>query len=132
VIVGPPSPTVDPVWRIENSSRNVFRGNAVFRGRATLASGNGNVFRSNVWFGSPGDGLLVEAVATGTRLVDNLAIQNADDGFDVEAPGTLLKGNTADKNGDLGIEAVPGVVDGGANHATGNGNAAQCLNVDCS
>jgi len=32
---------------------------------------------------------------------------------------------------DLGIEAVAGVTDGGGNHAAGNGNPAQCTNVDC-
>jgi hypothetical protein len=58
-------------------------------------------------------------------------VGNVDDGFDVQAPGTRLRGNTADKNGDLGIEADPGVVDAGGNHATGNGNPAQCTNVVC-
>jgi len=33
--------------------------------------------------------------------------------------------------GEVGIEAVPGVTDGGGNRAHGNGNAAQCLNVAC-
>jgi hypothetical protein len=32
-------------------------------------------------------------------------------------------------DGDLGIEAVAGVVDGGHNHAGGDGNAAQCTNI---
>jgi hypothetical protein len=39
--------------------------------------------------------------------------------------------NTANRNHDLGIEAVPGVIDGGGNKASGNGNPAQCLNVVC-
>jgi hypothetical protein len=39
--------------------------------------------------------------------------------------------NTANDNTDLGIEAVPGVIDGGGNKASGNGNPAQCLNVRC-
>jgi len=33
--------------------------------------------------------------------------------------------------GDLGIEAVPGVTDGGGNHAAANGNPAQCVNLAC-
>ena len=37
----------------------------------------------------------------------------------------------ANHNHDLGIEAVPGVIDGGGNHAAGNGNPAQCINIDC-
>ena len=34
-------------------------------------------------------------------------------------------------NGDVGIEAVPGVIDDGGNTAHGNGNPAQCLNLAC-
>jgi hypothetical protein len=131
VIVGASFDHGEPILEIDDSSRTVFRGNAVFRGRSALVAGSDNVLRRNVWFASPGDGLFVAAGVTGTRLIDNLAVQNADDGFDVEAPGTRLRGNTADKNGDLGIEAVPGVVDGGGNRASGNGNPLQCTNVFC-
>ena len=35
------------------------------------------------------------------------------------------------RNGDLGIGAVAGVIDGGANRAAGNGNLAQCAGVIC-
>jgi hypothetical protein len=131
VIVGAAQDFGGPIWEIEASNRNLFRGNKIFRGRTFLEPSDGNVFRENVWFGSPGDGLVVTAAAHGTRLIDNLAVGNADDGFDVQAPGTMLRGNTADQNGDLGIEAVPGVVDGGGNHASGNGNPLQCTNVFC-
>ena len=42
-----------------------------------------------------------------------------DDGLDVDSPSTTLTGNLALHNGgDLGIEAVAGVIDGGKNHAT--------------
>jgi hypothetical protein len=54
-----------------------------------------------------------------------------DDGIDVDSSATTLIGNHAVHNGDLGIEAVPGVTDGGGNHAAANGNPAQCTNVDC-
>jgi parallel beta-helix repeat protein len=77
------------------------------------------------------DGILVENGATGTLLVRNLAIRNGDDGIDVDAPATTVTRNTANHNHDLGIEAVPGVIDGGGNHAAGNGNPAQCINIDC-
>ena len=40
--------------------------------------------------------------------------------------------NTANDNRDLGIEAVPGVIDGGGNRASGNGNVLQCTSVACS
>jgi hypothetical protein len=29
------------------------------------------------------------------------------------------------------LMAVPGVIDGGGNHPAGNGNPAQCINIDC-
>jgi hypothetical protein len=49
----------------------------------------------------------------------------------VESASTTLTRNLAVHNGDLGIEAVPGVTDGGGNRAAGNGNPAQCTNIDC-
>ena len=58
-------------------------------------------------------------------------MDSGDDGIDVDAPGTTLTGNVAAHNHDLGIEAVPGVVDGGGNYAAGNGNPAQCTSVSC-
>ncbi len=39
--------------------------------------------------------------------------------------------NAAKRNGDLGISALLGVIDGGGNHAFGNGNPAQCVNIAC-
>jgi hypothetical protein len=42
-----------------------------------------------------------------------------------------LTKNRAVRNGDLGIEAVAGVTDGGRNRASGNGDARQCVNVKC-
>jgi hypothetical protein len=46
--------------------------------------------------------------------------------------GLTIARNRANENGDLGIEAVAGVTDGGGNRANGNCNAAQCTNVFCS
>ena len=40
-------------------------------------------------------------------------------------------GNQAVANGRYGINAVPGVHDGGGNGATANGATPQCLNVTC-
>ncbi len=57
---------------------------------------------------------------------------NTDDGIDVASPGsTTFAHNMAVRNGDLGIEAVPGVSDGGGNVAFGNRNPLQCLNIRC-
>jgi hypothetical protein len=44
----------------------------------------------------------------------------------------LTTRNSAFFNHDLGIEAVPGVTDGGGNRARGNGNPeGQCTGVAC-
>jgi large repetitive protein len=77
------------------------------------------------------DGFRVEAAATGTLLQNNQVYRFEDDGIDVEAPGTTVRRNAATDNGDLGIEAVSGVIDGGGNTASGNGNPLQCTNVFC-
>jgi len=78
-----------------------------------------------------GDGIIVRAEAVGSRLRDNVAISNFDDGIDVRSPTTKLRGNRADDNEDFGIDAVSGVVDLGGNTASGNGNPLQCRNVFC-
>ena len=67
------------------------------------------------------DGILVESTATGSLLEANIAIGAGDDGIDVDSPTTTLTRNLGLRNGDLGIEAVPGVTDGGGNKARGNG-----------
>jgi parallel beta-helix repeat protein len=76
-------------------------------------------------------GIAVAGDATATLLKHNTANGNGDDGIYVDAAGTTVTANTANDNFDLGIEAASGVIDGGGNKATGNGNPAQCLNVAC-
>jgi parallel beta-helix repeat protein len=61
----------------------------------------------------------------------NRADGNAGDGIYVEVPSTTVTQNRAFFNGDLGIEAVTGVTDGGKNRARNNGNPAQCVGVQC-
>jgi hypothetical protein len=46
-------------------------------------------------------------------------------------PNVTVTANKAIRNADLGIEAIPGVVDGGGNKAAANENRLQCLNVVC-
>jgi parallel beta-helix repeat protein len=77
------------------------------------------------------DGIFVQTTAVGALLEGNHARGSADDGIDVDSPDTTLVGNHAVHNGDLGIEAVFGVTDGGRNKAHGNGNPAQCTNIAC-
>jgi large repetitive protein len=90
-----------------------------------------NVVERNLVVDAEIDGVLVESTVTDTLLERNIAIHAGDDGIDVESPTTTLTRNKARRNGDLGIEAVSGVIDGGANRASGNGNPLQCQNVFC-
>lgn len=123
---------------------NVVRGNSVARalldGIAVVAfapgsTTTGTVVRANVVRAAGRDdysvGALGEGTLTGTLLGDDLALGAADDGFDVHLPGTTLTRDRAFHNGDLGIEAVGGTLDGGGNTAHGNGNPAQCTGVPC-
>ena len=64
-------------------------------------------------------------------LQGNIARGAGDDGFDVQSRSTTLAGNRAVRNADLGIKAVLGVIDGGGNRASANGNPLQCANVFC-
>ncbi len=75
------------------------------------------VIRGNVVRNADVDGISV-GTETGnpvpnTRIESNRVSRSADDGIDVARAGTLVAANTANHNGDLGISAVPGVIDGG-------------------
>jgi large repetitive protein len=91
-----------------------------------------NVISHNLANSKFSDGILVNADASATLLERNTATENGYDGIEVGAAGTTLTRNTANFNHELGIEAVPGVIDGGGNRARGNGNPLQCTNVTCS
>jgi parallel beta-helix repeat protein len=96
-----------------------------------LLSGSNNSILENEVSGGAADGIFVGAFTAGTRLRDNFAHGNGDDGIEVAAPASRLRGNRADDNGDFGIDAVAGVIDLGGNSASGNGNPLQCRNVFC-
>lgn len=66
-------------------------------------------------------------------LTDNIALDNGGDGIHVAQgqPANLLRGNRADRNSRLGIDAAPGTVDGGGNSAARNGDPRQCVGVAC-
>jgi parallel beta-helix repeat protein len=111
-------------------------GNACFG--IYLAHSNRNVVRKNVAENNVIDGIFVRAGSRNTLIVGNRAQFNSctdcisrGDGIDVNSPATTITRNTANKNGDLGIEAVPGVTDGGGNTASNNGDPRQCMNVHC-
>jgi large repetitive protein len=90
-----------------------------------------NVIRKNDVEHAQLDGILIDETAPGSLVERNVVSDAGDDGIDVESSATTLTRNRAKRNGDYGIEAVPGVIDGGGNRAFGNGNPAQCLNVAC-
>ncbi len=128
---------------IEGGTGNLIAHNSVARAReadirvADFESEGGppaigNVVRRNLVLDATVDGVLVEATATDTLLKRNIAIGAGDDGIDVDTAETTVTANTANHNQDLGIEAVSGVIDGGGNKASGNGNPVQCTNVFCS
>ncbi len=123
-----------------NSGRNVLEenqaapvdsdGNQCFG--IYVVDSNRNGVRNNVADNNDIDGIFVSAGSRNTLIVGNLAVFNGgDDGIDVNSSATTITRNTANTNGDLGIEAVPGVTDGGGNSASDNGDPRQCVNVEC-
>jgi hypothetical protein len=91
-----------------------------------------NVVRGNIVRRSRVDGIAVVRKDRHSVLVRNVVTGSGDDGFDVNSPTTTLTANRARRNGDLGIEAVFGVIDGGGNLARHNGDPLQCTNIFCS
>jgi parallel beta-helix repeat protein len=90
----------------------------------------GSVVRRNHIRGAGEDGVHVEQTRD-TLLKRNHAFGAKDDGLDANDATTKLARNEARRNGDLGIEAVRGVIDGGGNRASDNGDPRQCVNVVC-
>lgn len=121
---------------IDGGSGNVVARNAFTRGHsvgiqigAELASPippSDNKLVRNEASRNASDGIRIVDVAQNTTLKGNVANGNAADGIHVLSAATVLTRNLAARNGNLGIEAVPGVTDGGGNHAFGNGNPLQC------
>jgi nitrous oxidase accessory protein NosD len=93
--------------------------------------GSHNVVRRNRVRRSGGDGFVVREKDHHSRLRRNIATRSGDDGFDVESRTTKLTRNRARHNADLGIEGVRGVIDGGGNKASGNGDRRQCTHITC-
>jgi hypothetical protein len=89
-----------------------------------------NIVRRNEVRGSGGDGFLVNHKGSYV-LKRNVATEAKDDGFDVESRSTRLAKNRATRNAALGIKAVKGVIDGGGNRASRNGDRRQCVHVRC-
>jgi parallel beta-helix repeat protein len=116
-------------------ARNVVRGAGswgILLGIPNFPSGGANnVVRRNVVKGSGRQGFLVTEDANNSLLRNNVAVRAGDDGFAVRSQTTTLIGNRAVRNAELGIKAALGVIDGGGNRASANGDPRQCVNVRC-
>ena len=125
---------------VEDGSDNVFARNVVVGaenhgirlgiGNPALG-GDHNILRRNLVRDSGKNGFYVYAKDDHSLLRRNVAIGSGQDGFRVDGRATTLRGNRADRNAELGIHAVQGTVDGGANVASHNGDPRQCTNVVC-
>jgi parallel beta-helix repeat protein len=105
---------------LDAGNRNVIAHNSVREPRTTgigvgFGRAVGNVVLRNHVRGAGKDGFDVDAKAKHTLLKRNHAYGAKDDGLDVNSSSTRLTRNEARRNGDLGIEAVRGVIDGGGN-----------------
>ena len=125
---------------IEKGRANVVARNVVVQARKAgiglgierpPIGGGHNIVRRNRVSESGADGFLVNQTDDHSVLMRNIATGAGDDGFDVESPSTTLTGNLAVRNVDLGIAAVPGVIDGGGNIARRNGDPLQCSHISC-
>ena len=117
-----------------NSHNDVVhnRISASIRGVDVEEANHENLVRANYAVDNSGDGIRI-AVGGGSAnvIARNLARGNGDDGIGIEEAGNTVASDLAAENGDFGIEAVTGTIDGGGNRAFGNGNPLQCLNVEC-
>lgn len=97
----------------------------------------GTVIRDNLVRDPGVDGIAVNTdpggggPVTGTVVQGNVVAGALEAGIHVASPATTIKRNLALRNGGLGIDAVPGVTDGGGNRAVLNGDPLQCVNVFC-
>jgi hypothetical protein len=120
------------------ADRNVIDGNSVWNsirtgiraGSASYPVGQVRIVHNRVW-GNDSDGIALEGMARDSVVERNRVFANGDDGIDVDRAGNEVTANRARANADWGIEAVPGVIDGGRNFAHKNGQPGQCLEIRC-
>jgi parallel beta-helix repeat protein len=126
--------------RIEKGRGNLVADNVVVHARRAgirlgiphpFLGGAHNTVRGNLVKGSRVDGFQVNPKDDHSLLKRNVARRAGDDGFDVDSRTAKLTKDRARRNGDLGIEAVPSVIDGGGNKASGNGDPRQCTHIAC-
>lgn len=127
---------------LEGGTNNLIAANVVARSKiigirvdAYGGVAGGTVVRGNIVRGAGWADIAINpdhvGPVTDTLLTGNYTFDAGHDGIDVQSASTTLSRNIANNNGNLGIEAVSGVKDGGGNHARNNNNPMQCTNVDC-
>jgi parallel beta-helix repeat protein len=123
---------------IHGSDNEIFGNRMIRNGGGVLISkvGNfgpivGNEVRRNYVRDPRAGGIAVDPVSKRTVVSRNLVVGAGRGGIMVGNRTTKLTGNRAFRNADLGIRAVEGVIDGGGNRASGNGDPRQCVNVTC-
>ena len=123
---------------ILQGDRNQIVGNRVVRNSITItlftdnAHAAGNVVRRNSVRRAPRGGIAIDPAVERTVVKRNHVFRAGAHGILVGNPTTTLTRNEARYNHRLGIRAVEGVIDGGGNRASGNGDARQCVNISCS
>jgi parallel beta-helix repeat protein len=136
--------------RVDGGSGNLIERNTLSSIEETgiwIAGGSENSVDQNTISDTRGSGVFVgtccgrsDPPSVGTAVEGNLVFRagfdpdagdQRNDGIHVDDPGTTIAANRANDNADYGIQAVSGVIDGGGNTASGNGNPLQCLNVVC-
>jgi parallel beta-helix repeat protein len=123
---------------IVQGDRNQIVGNRVVRNAITVtlftdnAHAVGNVVRRNSVRRAPRGGIAIDFAVERTVVKRNHVFLAGGSGILVGNPTTTLTRNEARRNRRLGIDAVEGVIDGGGNRASGNGDPRQCVNVACS
>jgi parallel beta-helix repeat protein len=123
---------------ILEGDRNQIVHNRVVRNSITVtifssrAHAVGNVVRRNVVRRGPRGGIAIDRVVKRTVVMGNHVFGAGGHGILIGNATTTVTRNEARYNHDLGIKAVVGVIDGGGNRASGNGDPRQCLNISCS
>jgi parallel beta-helix repeat protein len=121
---------------LEGNSNEIV-GNRVVRNSITItlfsnnAHAVGNVVRRNVVRRAPRGGIAIDPAVERTVVKRNHVFHAGAHGILVGNPTTTVTRNEARYNQGLGIKAVEGVIDGGGNRASGNGDPRQCVNVVC-
>lgn len=116
---------------------NHIVGNRVVRNSITITiftnpkRAVGNVVRRNYVRRAPRGGIAIDPAVERTVVKRNHVFRAGSHGILIGNPTTKVTRNEARYNDGLGIIAVEGVIDGGGNRASGNGDRRQCVNISC-